>query len=150
MMIGRDAGPLIALLNDDDPQVRGRAAYVLATALTAGQDIAGALRERLDVERDPTVQMNLILGLAQHDSERDLATRALDWTRALWSDPASASGVRLGAAIAWLALTPESAPPELRRVLADMPMPATYELAWIWWLDVRPGRLEDWWQDLTR
>ncbi|MFJ6151639.1 hypothetical protein [Micromonospora profundi] len=78
MMIGRDAGPLIALLNDDDPQVRGRAAYVLATALTAGQDIAGALRERLDVERDPTVQMNLILGLAQHDSERI-------WPRGLWT-----------------------------------------------------------------
>ncbi|BAL89655.1 hypothetical protein AMIS_44350 [Actinoplanes missouriensis 431] len=154
MMIGRDAGPLITLLNDDDPHVRGRAAYVLVTSLPAGQEIADALWERLGVERDPAVQMDLVVGLAQHDNERDQLAQAMTWTRTLWSEPASASGARLGAVVAWLALMSESAPPELRRVLVDMPMPATYELlrqlAWIWWVDVRPGRLVDRWQDLTR
>lgn len=152
MMVGRDVHRLIRLLSDDDPRVRGGAAYAVMTALPTSQEITDALKARLAVEADAAVQMILVVAAAQHERERDLISEALAWARTLWSDPASLLGVRLGGAVAWLGLTPEAVPPELQTLLGEMQTPAVYELLrqlpWIWWLTRRPGDLESWWRDL--
>jgi hypothetical protein len=152
MMVGRNARLLIRLLNDDDAQVRGRAAYAVVTSLPTSREITDALRARLAVEADAAVQMSLVLGIAQHERERDLASEALAWAQTLWSDETSPIGIQLGGAIAWLGLTPAPVPPELRTVIDEMPMPATYELLqqlpWVWWLNFQEGGLESWWRDL--
>ncbi|MFJ8577918.1 hypothetical protein [Micromonospora sp. NPDC093277] len=153
-MVGRDTHLLIRLLDDDDSRVRGRAAYVAATALPASEEIADALKARLAVEVDAAVQMIMVICIAQHEGERDLASEALAWAQMLWSDSTSPIGIRLGGAIAWLGLTPAAVPPELQILIDEMPMPAIpellQELPWVWWLDFRAGRLTNWWRDLSK
>lgn len=154
MMVRRDIGPLLTLLSDDEPQVRSRASYVMAAALPASPEITDAVKARLAVERNSGVQMTLVVSIAQHERERDSILEAQMWTRTLWSEPTSAFGIRLGAVIAWLGLTPEDMPPELRSLVTAMPMPLVYsllrELPWIWWLSSQAGELEEFWRNLIK
>ncbi|WP_426502819.1 hypothetical protein ACPPVO_34965 [Dactylosporangium sp. McL0621] len=153
VMVGRDARLLIDLLDDDDPGVRGRAAYVLVTALPVIEDLTGVLRSKLDLEGNAAVRMILIIGLAQHHRELDRVPEALAWTQALWSDPALPVEFRLGGAIAWLNLTSAAIPPGLRCLRDAVPLPVVRELAqhlpWIWWLSrYPPDGIEAWWRRL--
>ena len=151
-LVGRDGDLLTALLRDNSPEVRGRAAYVLAAAKPVSFDVVGVLRARLMVESDPAVQTILVLGVAQYEKDQDRTDEALSWSRSLWSDPVAPLGVRLGGVIAWLALTPADPPSELQSVRAAMPMPVVGELLmqlpWIWSLSHRAGFVADWWQNL--
>ncbi|GAB3849785.1 hypothetical protein ACFPIJ_56010 [Dactylosporangium cerinum] len=154
LMVGRDTDLLVAMMDDDDPQVRGLAAYVLVTALPLDQDLIGMLRRRLAAETDAAVRMIFVLCIAQHLRELDRVPEALAWSRAIWSDPASLLEIRLGGVIAWLNLTEEDVPQELRSVLDGLPMPAVHELSqqlpWIWWLNHHTDGITNWWQRLTR
>jgi hypothetical protein len=154
MMVGRDTDLLVELLDDDDPDVRGRAAYVLVTALPVDRDLAEILRLRLAAETVASVRMILVICTAQHLRELDRVPEALDWSRAIWSDPASPLEIRLGGVIAWLNLTDEAVPPELRKVLSELPMPAVQELSeqlpWIWWLNHQTDGIANWWQRLIQ
>ncbi|WP_433207082.1 hypothetical protein ACQP00_40690 [Dactylosporangium sp. CS-047395] len=153
MMVGRDAGPLIELLHDNDPQVRGRAIYALVTALPVDSNLLELMRHRLTVEEDAAVRLTLVVGIAQHFWELDQVPEALDWSREIWSNPGSSAGLRLGGAIAWLNLTDQEAAPELRRVLDQLPLPLVRELSlqlpWISWLSYPADGIDLWWQQLT-
>ncbi|WP_327005668.1 hypothetical protein OHA72_63765 [Dactylosporangium sp. NBC_01737] len=150
VMVGRDARLLIDLLGDDDPAVRGLAAYVLVTALPVIEELTGTLRSMLDVEGDPAVRMILVICLAQHDRELDRVPEALEWTQALWSDAEAPLEIRLGGATAWLNLTTAAVPPQLQRLRDEVPMSDVIELArhlpWISWLTDETGGLEAWWR----
>ncbi|MEV0560139.1 hypothetical protein [Dactylosporangium sp. NPDC050588] len=150
MMVGCYAGPLTELLHDDDPGIRGRAAYVLVTALPVARGLTGTLRSRLAVETDAVVRVILVICLAQHDRELDRVPEALEWTQALWSDVKAPIEDRLGGAIAWLNLTTAAIPPQLQRLRDEVPMSDVVELArhlpWISWLDDETGGLEAWWR----
>jgi hypothetical protein len=152
VMVAREAHRLVRLLADADPQVRGRAAYVVMTALPASQAITDAFKARLAVETDAATQMTLVVAVAQHERERDQAAEAAAWAQTLWSDLASPIGVRLGGAIAWLGLAPAPVPPQLQTLLDEMQTPATAELLrqlpWVCWLTFDEGALESWWQEL--
>jgi hypothetical protein len=152
-MVGRDGDLLTALMQDDSPEVRGRAAYVLAAAKPVNFDVIDVMRARLAVESDPAVQMILVLCVAQIEKDRDRTAEASSWARSLWSNPDASLGVRLGGVIAWLGLTPaDPSLPELQALLATMPMPVVgqllRELPWIWSLSNREGRVAHWWQNL--
>ncbi|GAA1567604.1 hypothetical protein GCM10009827_106650 [Dactylosporangium maewongense] len=154
MMVGRDTDLLVELLDDDDPDVRGRAAYVLVTALPVDGDLVEILRLRLAAETVASVRMILVICIAQHLRELDQVPEALAWSRANWSDRASPLEIRLGGVIAWLNLTDEAVPPELRKVLSELPMPAVRELSeqlpWIWWLNYQTDGIANWWQRLIQ
>jgi hypothetical protein len=82
-MAGRDGDLLSALMQDDSPEVRGRAAYVLAAAEPVSFDVPGFMHARLAVESDPAVQTILILCIAQYEKDQDRTADALAWARSL-------------------------------------------------------------------
>jgi hypothetical protein len=151
-MVGRDTDLLITLLHDDSPEVRGRAAYVLAAAKPVTVDVVGVFQDRLAVEPDPAVQMILVLCIAEYRKDRDLSAHALVWARDLWSDPDAPLGMRVGGVIAWFGLTPDDPPRDLQAVRETMPMTVIgellQELPWIYSLTNRPGMIADWWHEL--
>jgi hypothetical protein len=151
MMIGRDIDLLSVLLNDDNPLVRGRAAYVLAAALSAAPLSVELLRARLATEADPGVQATLIISIAEHELDKGRAATALAWTESLWTDSASPPGVRLGATISWLGLTSAPTPPALTSLIAQLSTPSTYDLLgqlpWVSWM--LSDELIAWWQKFS-
>jgi hypothetical protein len=111
-----DAGLLIRLLRDQDPEVRATACYVLSTASGEPARIADALDARLAIERNPAVRASLVLAVGELAREHaDL--RAADWAHALWSDPGQSADVRVPAALAWLCLVDDPVPGDLRTML---------------------------------
>ncbi|GAB3143003.1 hypothetical protein GCM10027290_18630 [Micromonospora sonneratiae] len=145
--IAAHAASLIGLLRDPDPRVRGRAAYALAAALPGGDAITDALRARLSAETDATLQIGLVLAVAQHARELTQTDTALEWTRTLWSDPTQPAGVRLGAVIAWPCLTTAPPPPALVDAVTDLATPEMYDalhdVPWALHLD-NPRGLKAW------
>ncbi|WP_258310165.1 HEAT repeat domain-containing protein [Streptomyces sp. CG 926] len=148
--ITADIAILRPLLDDPDPTVRIRAAYVLATAADPERGVRAAFRSRLAAEQDPIVRAALVLATAEstrahpHPATTDwigelwrdrtqapevrlaAATRAhphpatTDWIGELWRDRTQAPEVRLAAAIGWLCLTDEPAPDDLRATVDDL------------------------------
>jgi hypothetical protein len=100
------------------------------------------------------VRAALVICIASLYREFDLVSEALDWAWDIWSDPASPVELRFGAAVAWLNLTDQVMPPELRRLLDELPAPTVYELAqqlpWISWRRHVSNGIELWWEVLTR
>ncbi|MFI8392701.1 hypothetical protein [Streptomyces sp. NPDC085540] len=132
----------LALLPDPDPKVRSAAAFVLALATGEMLRISSALHERLVVEDEPTVQVSLILAIAQLAREHQDGL-ARDWVRDLWSDPGRPPHVRIGAGLAWLCLADSPAPDELHTLLTD---PDTrrhgdlfQQVPWLSWVDPGDG-----------
>ncbi|MFE2296492.1 hypothetical protein [Streptomyces sp. NPDC059452] len=107
---------LLPLLLDPDPDVRSATAFVLATVISEIQRVSSALHRRLAVENDPVVQVSLILAIAQLAREHQ-DENALAWARELWSDPDRPPEIRIGAGIAWLCLSGDPVPDELRALL---------------------------------
>ncbi|GGM55870.1 HEAT repeat domain-containing protein [Dactylosporangium sucinum] len=143
--VSADAGTLVALLADRDPEVRATAAYALAAACSPAAQVRPALRTRLAAETEPPVRISLILALTQlgveHD-EPDTAARA----ERLWSDASRPPDVRLAGALAWLCASPSPAPSALLDVLAAVPPEAEQWLSRVPWPDdiTRRGGLAAW------
>ncbi|GLW31804.1 hypothetical protein [Actinoplanes regularis] len=114
--LGADAGILIELVDDDDPDMRTAAAFALATALDLPRAAGDALRTRLAVEPDPAVRVSLVLAIGQLGGDPGEAER---W----WRDPARPSDVRFAAALAWLCATDLPAPADLTGLLAEFTTP---------------------------
>jgi hypothetical protein len=114
--LGADAGILIKLVDDDDPDIRVAAVFALATALDLPRVAADALRARLAVEPDPAVRVSLVLAIGQLGGDAGEAER---W----WRDPACPSDVRFAAALAWLCVTDLPAPADLTELLAEFTTP---------------------------
>lgn len=126
--ITTDAGLLLPLLDDPDPDVRISACYALATACGDTTCITQTLRTRLGREQSPAVRASLVLAVAELAREHDGDThiRAAAWTRALWSDSSQPADVRVPAALAWLCLADAPVPDTLRAALDTL---ATDDLA---------------------
>ncbi|GLV87472.1 hypothetical protein Slala03_71610 [Streptomyces lavendulae subsp. lavendulae] len=114
--VAADAGLVMALCDDPDPQVRAAAAYAAAIASERVDEIRSGLHTRFRIEANPAVRAGLILAIAQLSHEpRDPACEA--WSQALWSDPAMPPAVRVSAAMGWLYLTDTPVPDALHTVL---------------------------------
>ncbi|WP_199485062.1 HEAT repeat domain-containing protein [Actinomadura craniellae] len=117
--IAADAQLLLPLLDDPGSEVRRTACHVLAASPGQVRRISAALHGRLGAEDVPEVRVSLVLAIAElargHREER----LAVEWVRAMWSDPAQAAELRLGAAIAWLCLVDGPVPGELSAVFDD-------------------------------
>jgi hypothetical protein len=153
VMVGRDSDLLTTLMRDHSPEIRGRAAYVLAAAKPVTVDLIDVMRARLAVESDPAVQTILVLCIAQVGRDQDRISESVSWAHDLWSDPAATLGIRLGGIIAWLGLTPADPPPQLQRLRATIPMPVIggllKQLPWISALRRREDWIANWWQRLA-
>ncbi|WP_169792571.1 DUF6881 domain-containing protein [Actinoplanes rectilineatus] len=154
-VLGRYTGLLATLLDDHDAGVRGRAAYVLVSAVPVERGREALLRARLTVESDDTVRMILALCIAQHRAGQGDTAGAIAWSRSLWSAEAVAAGVRLGGAVAELCLTVGRAPAALLTFVDGVATePAVEEmvrsLPWIWWVAYRERGIVGWWRDLLR
>lgn len=114
--LGADAGILIRLVNDEDPDVRAEAAFAIATALDSPPAAEDALRTRLGVEGDRAVRISLVLAIGQLCE--DLAE-----TERRWRDRAQPDDVRFAAALAWLCLTDLPAPTDLTGLLNELTTP---------------------------
>ncbi|WTX00009.1 hypothetical protein OG216_44610 [Streptomycetaceae bacterium NBC_01309] len=114
-----DCELLLPLLADLDAAVRAAAAFTLAVASGEAARIAAALHRRWAVEDDPSVQISLILAIAQLAREHPDDNTAADWVRDLWSDLGQPPHVRVGAGLAWLCLVEGPVPDGLRTLLAD-------------------------------
>jgi hypothetical protein len=153
VVVGRDVRLLVALLDDDEPRVRSRAAYVLVSALPIDRDTHSTIRARLVVETHPAVQMVLVLCVAQHLIEGGQVLDGLAWAQSLWSDVAMPASIRLGGAISWLGLTSADAPTELREFMVEAALASEVEdllaeLPWVWWLKYREDGIASWLRDL--
>lgn len=114
--ITADHGLLLPLLHDADPEIRTSACYILSTATGHTSRITDALRTRLATEQAPTVRASLVLAIAELAREHaDL--QAATWAHTLWPDPTQPADVRVPAALAWLCLTDEPIPDQLRTTL---------------------------------
>lgn len=119
--LGADAGILIDLVDDDDPEVRIAAVFALATALDLPRSADGALRARLAVEPDPAVRVSLVLAIGQLGGDAGEAERR-------WRDPALPGDVRFAAALAWLCVTDLPAPADLTGLLTELTTPETEQV----------------------
>ncbi|MFF4341056.1 hypothetical protein ACFY00_14105 [Kitasatospora sp. NPDC001540] len=115
--VAADAGLLLGLLDDPDPELRVHACDVLATALGDTGAIAAALRARLAVEPVPGVRASLVLATAELTRSHPDPHTTAAWCDALWSDPDHPADVRVPAAMARLCLDDGPVPDELRAVL---------------------------------
>lgn len=114
--LGADAGILMKLLDDDDPDLRTAAVFALATALNLPPTADHALRARLSVEPDPAVRASLVLAIGQLGGDAGEAER---W----WRDPARPDDVRFAAALVWLCATQLPVPADLTGLLAEFTTP---------------------------
>ncbi|MFG2823291.1 hypothetical protein ACGFX4_28165 [Kitasatospora sp. NPDC048365] len=113
LAITADTRLLLPLLDDPAPDVRTAAADALATVLDHTDLITSALRDRLAAEQVPAVRAALILACAELTrSHPDPAVTA--WIGTLWPDPDQTADVRIAAALAWLCLTDNPVPDDLR------------------------------------
>ncbi|MFJ9777642.1 hypothetical protein ACIRVF_41455 [Kitasatospora sp. NPDC101157] len=72
---------LLPLLEDPDPEVRSRLAYLLGWFPEEAGTVAGALRRRLEAERDPVITATLVIAtglLTDHDGDGRIALRLDD------------------------------------------------------------------------
>jgi hypothetical protein len=113
--VAAEAGLLLPLLDDADPEVRLAAAYALAATASRAGEIRAACRARLCREQDPTVRAGLVLAIAQLGRTHP-ESWTVDWLHDRWSDPARPPEVRLGAALGWLCLTELPVPDGLREL----------------------------------
>ncbi|WP_017589363.1 HEAT repeat domain-containing protein [Nocardiopsis ganjiahuensis] len=127
---------LRTLLADPDAQVRCLAGYALSAVLSGAEDATDALRGRLRAEEVPEVRISLVLAIGQLAREHHDRAGAVDWTRELWSSPEQTAETRLGAALAWLALTEEAVPDRLLTILTRVMTPAAVDamsrVPWTW------------------
>ncbi|MFI5875383.1 HEAT repeat domain-containing protein [Streptomyces sp. NPDC051445] len=114
-----DIAVLRPLLDDPDPAVRIRAAYVLATAADPERGVRAAFRSRLAAEQDPIVRAALVLATAE-STRAHPHSATTEWIGERWRDRTQAPEVRLAAAIGWLCLTDEPAPDDLRAAVDDL------------------------------
>ncbi|WP_406292814.1 HEAT repeat domain-containing protein [Embleya sp. NBC_00888] len=118
--IAADAQILLNLLDDPDPDVRGRACHVLSAASGKAREISIALHERLGVEDDPQVRARIVLALAQLAREHaKIHADTVAWARACWADATRPAEVRVSALLAWSCLVEGPLPDALRAVLEE-------------------------------
>ncbi|QKW23950.1 HEAT repeat domain-containing protein [Kitasatospora sp. NA04385] len=114
--LAADAGLLLPLLGDPDPEVRQNAAHALAAAAGPCETLVRSLHVRLRAEDDPAVRACLVLAIGQLAwEERHAAT--IEQMRAWWQDPFRPIEVRVCAALSWLCLTDGPVPGDLRALL---------------------------------
>ena len=132
--------PLLALLDDDDRDVRAMAATALGHCDPPAVRAGGVLEAHRRTEPDPTVRATLIAGAAACDP-----TSTRDWVQDAYRDPAPnarAAAVYATAvnALLWTPLTTQT----LLSCWDDGdPLPASWQWQWDlhWWLDSALGRL---------
>ncbi|MER5773772.1 hypothetical protein ABT144_05675 [Streptomyces sp. NPDC002039] len=117
--ITADIALLQPLLGDPDPSIRIHAAYTLATAADPDRGVRSSFRARFDAEQDPIVCAALVLATAEATRTHPHSPTTA-WLREQWRDPSQAPEVRLAATVAWLCLTDEPVPDDMRTGIDDL------------------------------
>ncbi|MFF0297224.1 HEAT repeat domain-containing protein [Kitasatospora sp. NPDC004614] len=114
--LAADAGLLLPLLGDPDPEVRQASAYALAAVPNRPASVADCLSARFQDEEDPAVRACLVLAIGQLAWE-ERHPDTIDQMCAWWQDCNQPAEVRVCAALTWLCLTDGPVPDNLRAFL---------------------------------